>query len=92
MSAEPTPQLQADAAELFGRAIRLLTDNQVGIWVSEAAMRQTLKRLDSTFDAREYGYANFLAMLKGLDAVVEAEAEVETLGGEAERQIRLRCS
>ncbi len=84
---QPTPQLQADAAELFGCAIRLLTDGQGDAWVSEAAMRKMLKRLDSTFDAREYGYANLSAMLKGLDALVEV------MDAEAERRIRLRaCS
>ncbi|MEP6966329.1 MAG: NYN domain-containing protein [Polaromonas sp.] len=81
---QPAPQLQGDAAALFRRAIRLLTESQDDAWVSQTAMLQMLKRLDSTFDAREYGYANFLGMLKGLDAVVEV------MGEQAERVLRLR--
>ena len=80
---QPAPQLQTDAAELFRRAIRLLTESQGDVWVSQTAMLRMLKRLDSTFDAREYGYANFLAMLKGLDALVEVR------DGQADRLLRL---
>ena len=81
---QPAPQLQADVVELFRRAIRLLTESQGDAWVSQAAMLQMIKRLDSTFDAREYGYANFLAMLKGLDTLVEV------MDGQADRLLRLR--
>ena len=83
--AQSAPQLQADSAELFKRAIRLVTEGEANAWVSQVAMLQMLKRLDATFDPREYGYADFLAMLKGLDALLE------TMEGGAERQLRLRC-
>ena len=83
-AAQPAPQLQGDAVALFRRAMRLLTEGQSNVWVSQTAMRQMLKHLDATFDAREYGYADFLALLTGLDHVLELKED------EADRQLRLR--
>ena len=83
-AAQPVTQLQGDAVALFRRALRLLTEDQSNVWVSQTAMRRMLKHLDATFDAREYGYADFLALLTGLDHVLEIKE------GEADRQLRLR--
>ena len=83
---QQTPQLQADAADLVRRALRLLANGEGNVWVGQAMMLQMLKHLDATFDAREYGYANFPSLLTGLDAVVELKS------GEVEPQLRLRCA
>lgn len=43
-----------------------------------------VKRLDSTFDLKDYGYTSFSEMLKAMDAVVEVKK------GEKDGQLRLR--
>ncbi|MFZ2293427.1 MAG: OST-HTH/LOTUS domain-containing protein, partial [Polaromonas sp.] len=81
----PVPQSQVDAAaEIFKRAIRLLAETQGDAWVSRAAILHMIKRLDSTFDPREYGHPNFLAMLNAFDALLEIR------DGESDQMIRLR--
>ena len=66
------------------RALALLAQTQSRNWVSQADVWQMIKRLDSTFDPRDHGYANFLTMLKALDALVDVgQCEVE-------RGVRLR--
>ena len=83
--AQPAPSLQPDTAkELIRRATRLLAETQVDAWVSQSAIWQMIKRLDSTFDPKEHGYANFLAMLKAFDALVEVRQE------ESDLMVRLR--
>lgn len=85
MSVPPVPQSQVDAAaEIFKRAIRLLAETQGDAWVSQAAILHMIKRLDSTFDPKEHGYANFLAMLKAFDALLEIR------DGESDQMVRLR--
>lgn len=81
----PVPQSQVDAAAaIFKRAIRLMAETQGDAWVSRAAILHMIKRLDSTFDPREYGYPNFLAMLKAFDALLEIR------DGESDQMVRLR--
>ena len=83
--APPAQPPQADpAADVFRRAIRLLAETQGDAWVSQAAIWHMIKRLDSTFDPKEHGHANFLAMLKALDALVEVR------DGEFDQLVRLR--
>lgn len=82
--ATPPPQDDDPAAELFKRAIRLLAETQGDAWVNQASIWHMIKRLDSTFDPKEYGYANFLAMLKAFNALVEVK------DGELEQVVRLR--
>ena len=43
-----------------------------------------IKRLDPTFDPKEHGHANFAAMVKALDSVVEVKK------GEFDQIVRLR--
>ena len=82
---QPAPPLPADAvAELLGRALRRLAQAQGDAWVSQAALWQLLKRLDSTFDPKEQGYASFGAMLQAFDALVEIKE------GEPGTVVRLR--
>jgi uncharacterized protein (TIGR00288 family) len=81
----PAQSPQADAAaDVFRRAIRLLAETQGDDWISQAAIWHMIKRLDSTFDPKEHGHANFLAMLKAFDALVEVR------DGEFDQLVRLR--
>ena len=82
---QPDQSLQADMSkDIFRRAIRLLAETQGDAWVNQTAIWHMIKRLDSTFDPKEHGHANFLAMLKAFDALVEVRA------GESEPMVRLR--
>ncbi len=72
------------AAELLKRALRLLAETQGDAWVKQADLWRMIKRLDSTFDTNEHGYANFYAMLKGLEALLERGQ------GESDQSVRLR--
>ena len=80
--AQPLP---ADMAQdICRRALRLLAQTQGDAWVSQAALWQMIKRLDSTFDPQEHGHANFAAMLQALAALVEMRQD------EADLMVRLR--
>ena len=82
---QPAQQSPTDAAaDIFRRAIRLLAETQGDDWVSQAAIWHMIKRLDSTFDPKEHGHANFLAMLKAFEALVDVRA------GEVDPVVRLR--
>ena len=64
--------LHADtAAEIFTRAVRLLAQAQGDAWVTPQAIWQMIRRLDSTFDPKEHGYANFPGMLLAFDGLLE---------------------
>ena len=83
--ADATQPLPGDpAAELFKRAVRLLAETQGDAWVNQASIWHMIKRLDSTFDPKEHGHANFLAMLKAFDSLVEVK------DGESDQVVRLR--
>ena len=76
----PAQLLQSDAAkDIFRRATRLLAANQGDAWVSQSALWQMIKRLDSTFDPKEHGFANFMAMLNDFEALVEVRQEASEL-------------
>lgn len=78
--AQPAQSLQSDAAkDIFRRATRLLAANQGDAWVSQSALWQMIKRLDSTFDPKEHGFANFMAMLNDFEALVEVRQEASEL-------------
>lgn len=78
--APPAQSLQLDAAkDIFRRATRLLAANQGDAWVSQSALWQMIKRLDSTFDPKEHGFANFMAMLNDFEALVEVRQEASEL-------------
>ncbi len=77
--------LQADpAAEMVRRALRLLAQTQDEAWVSQSALRQLIKRLDSTFDPKEHGHAGFAAMLQAFGALLDIKE------GESDLLVRLR--
>lgn len=78
--APPAQSLQLDAAkDIFRRATRLLAANQGDAWVSQSALWQMIKRLDSTFDPKEHGFVNFMAMLNDFEALVEVRQEASDL-------------
>ncbi|MDO8450391.1 MAG: NYN domain-containing protein [Rhodoferax sp.] len=79
-----SPEPLSSAAEMFKRAIRLLTETKGDYWVSEASIWHMMKRLDPTFDTRDHGYANFPVMLESLDSLVEVRQ------GDSELLVRLR--
>ena len=75
----------ADAGpEIFRRAITLLAEANGDVWVSESALLHMIKRLDSTFNTRDYGHEGFPAMLKALAALIEIRT------GDSDPLIRLR--
>lgn len=71
MAPEAATPLAADqpVPEMVKRAIGLLGETQGDAWVSQADLWRMIKRLDSTFDTKEQGYANFAAMLKALETL-----------------------
>ena len=83
--AAPAAPAQADsAAEIFRRALRLLSETTGDAWVKKATIGQMIKRLDPTFDPKDHGYANFRAMIKAFDPWVEIK------DGEVDQVVRLR--
>jgi hypothetical protein len=72
------------AAELVRRAVHLLAETKGEPWVNKASVLPMIKRLDPTFDLKDYGHASFGELLKALNAVVEVRK------GEADHQLRLR--
>ena len=71
----PAAPVETDtpAAELLGRALRLLATTQGEAWVKQADLWRMIKRLDSTFEPLDHGYVNFAAMLKALPSLVEID-------------------
>jgi uncharacterized LabA/DUF88 family protein len=72
------------ASELLRRAVTLLTETKGDPWVNKGSIWHMIKRLDPTFDPKEHGYANFAAMVKALDSVVEVKK------GDSDQVVRLR--
>jgi uncharacterized LabA/DUF88 family protein len=72
------------ASELLRRAVKLLAETKGDPWVNKGSIWHMIKRLDPTFDPKEHGYANFPAMVKALDSVVEIKK------GESDQVVRLR--
>ena len=63
------------AADILMRAVRLLAQAKGDAWVSPQAVWQMIRRLDSTFDPKEHGHANFPAMLAAFSALLEVSEE-----------------
>ena len=59
------------AADILVRALHLLAQAKGDAWVSPQAVWQMIRRLDSTFDPKEHGHADFPAMLAAFDALLE---------------------
>jgi len=71
-------------ADIIRRAITLLAQSSGDSWVNKASIWHMVKRLDSTFDTKDHGHANFAAMLKAFDSLIEMRK------GPSDQQIRLR--
>jgi hypothetical protein len=80
----PPPAPVNVAAELLRRAVKLLAETEGDPWVNKGSIWHMIKRLDPIFDPKEHGYANFPAMVKALDSVVEVKK------GESDQIVRLR--
>ena len=66
------PATPADpAADILRRALRLLSETQGDIWVNKASIWPMIKRLDPTFNTKDYGQPNFAALVKALVSLVE---------------------
>jgi len=72
------------AADILKRAVRLLCEAKGEPWVNKGPVWHMIKRLDPTFDTKDYGYANFSEMVKALDSVIEVRK------GETDHIVRLR--
>ncbi len=83
-AAAAEPERVDPAADMLRRAIRLLAETKGDAWVNKGAIWHMIKRLDPTFDPKEYGHANFPAMVKALDGLVEVRK------GESDQVVRLR--
>ena len=60
-----TPEEEADATVV--RAITLLAEAKGDPWVKKAPIFNMVKRLDPTFDPKEFKFATFAGMLKSLE-------------------------
>lgn len=82
--ASESPAPLNGAAELLRRAVKLLVETKGDPWVNKGSIWHMIKRLDPTFDPKEHGYANFPAMVKALESVVEVKK------GESDQIVRLK--
>ena len=71
-------------SENRGGRIKLLAETKGDPWVNKGSIWHMIKRLDPTFDPKEHGYANFPAMVKALDSVLEVKK------GESDQIVRLK--
>ncbi len=73
---EPAPL--EDAADLVVKAVRMLAAGRGESWALKAAVRPLIKRLDPSFDERNFGFAAFTELLKALDgSIVERSGEYD---------------
>lgn len=77
-----TPQDEANSTIL--RAITLLAEAQGDPWVNKAPIFKMVKRLDPTFDPKEFQFTTFSAMLNAL-----APASITIRQGEFDQQVRV---
>jgi hypothetical protein len=61
-----------------------LTETKGDTWVNKGSIWHMIKRLDPTFDPKDHGHANFPAMVKALDSLVEVKK------GDSDQLVRLR--
>jgi hypothetical protein len=80
----PPPVPLDPAGEMLRRAVRLLTETKGEPWVGKGSVWHMIKRLDSTFNPKDFGYETFADMVKSLDTVVELKK------GESDHLVRLR--
>lgn len=82
---QPTLTPEQLAAAVIERAVRLLAETKGDPWVNKAPIFNMVKRLDPTFDPKEFGHATFSAMLKKLEGTM-----FDTRKGEFDQQLRIR--
>jgi uncharacterized LabA/DUF88 family protein len=82
--AVPAPTPEQLAVATVERAIRLLAETKGDAWVNKAPIFNLVKRIDPTFDPKEFGHTTFSAMLKTLEGSL-----LETRKGEFDQQVRL---
>jgi len=83
--AEDVPDPQRDATALLQRALRVGRNaGNVDDWMPAGAVKQQMKRLESSFDEKTLGYKSFTDFVKSRDAVVELQEDGQN------RNIRLR--
>jgi hypothetical protein len=63
---------------------RLLAEAKGESWVNKAPIFNMIKRLDPTFDPKEFQFATFAVMLKSLEGRL-----IETRKGEFDQQVRV---
>lgn len=73
------------AFETVKRAIKLLAESKGDPWVNKAAIWHMVKRLDPTFDPKEFGFSPFSSMVKAMEGTM-----VEVRKGQYDQQVRLR--
>ena len=67
-----------DAADLVVKAVRMLAAGQGESWALKGSVRPLIKRLDPSFDERNFGFAAFTELLKALDgSIVERSGEYD---------------
>lgn len=79
----PTPEQLANAT--IERAVKLLAETKGDAWVNKAPILNMVRRLDPTFDPKEFGHPTFSAMLKKLEGTL-----FDTRKGVFDQQLRLR--
>jgi uncharacterized LabA/DUF88 family protein len=75
------------AFETVRRAIKLLAESKGDPWVNKAALLPMVKRLDPTFDPKEFGFSPFSNMIKTMEGSM-----VEVRKGQFDQQVRLQES
>ena len=80
----PLPDPKLIAQETIRKAVKLLGEAKGDPWVNKATIWHMVKRLDPTFDPKEFGFQTFSAMLKSLEGQV-----VEVRKGEFDQLVRL---
>lgn len=80
------PDPQRDATALLERALQVgRTGDSVDDWMAASAVKQQIKRLESSFDEKALGFRSFTDFIKSRDTVAELEED-----GQA-RRVRLRA-
>lgn len=67
------------------RAITLLAEAKGDPWINKAPIFNMVKRLDPTFDPKEFKFATFSAMLKSLEGTLLGVRK-----GEFDQQVRIK--
>ncbi len=79
------PDPQGDATHLLERALRVgRTGDNVDDWMPAGAVKQQMKRLESSFDEKTLGFKSFTDFVKSRDAVVELQEDGQN------RSVRLK--